>query len=130
MLVACGSLVPTPSDPAVGGMGLPQQLDGEAYPGPMATMNGSVFVGEDGCVYLLADAPRLVIWPAGSELSSPVRLPDGTELRDGQEITVEARLVPADDLPGGPDGYWGHVTGFCQASGADVVVADRVSAGR
>lgn len=122
--------MPVETEDALGGIGVPQQVDGETYPGPRAELRGAVWVGDDGCVYLLEDAPRLVVWPAGSALSDPVRLPDGTELRDGDELTIDGRLVPAADLPGGADGYWAHVTGFCDAGADQVVVADAVTRGR
>lgn len=134
MLAACSFLSPSPSaaptDEALGGMGVPQQFEGETYPGPAATVAGTVWVAEDGCVYLIDDRPRLIVWPSGSQLSDPVRLPDGTELADGDEVTLEGRLVLAADLPGGADGYWGMVTGFCDAGGDQVLVADRVTPDR
>lgn len=126
---ACGPLG-EPTD-AQGGMGLPQQLPGESYRGRAAEVTGEVMVGDDGCAYLAdGESVRLVIWPAGSELSTPVRLPDGTELRDGDGVGGSARVVRVDALPGGPDGYWAHVTGFCDAGADEVVVFDAVSATR
>ena len=114
-----------------GGMGLPQQLPGETYAGPRAEITGDLFVADDGCAYVTdGDALRLVIWPAGSRLSNPARLPDGTELRDGDAISGRARIVRIEALPGGRDGYWAHVTGFCDDGEDEVVVFDDVSADR
>ncbi len=112
-------------------MGLPQQLPGETYPGARRPVEGAVRVGPEGCAYLVQGRDtRLAIWPAGSELSGPVRLPDGTELSDGARVEGTGATMAADALPGGPDGYWAMVTGFCDAGLGEVVVLDRVSAGR
>ena len=112
-------------------MGLPQQLPGETYPGDEALFEGALRVADDGCAYLTGPSgARLIIWPAGSALSQPARLPDGTELRDGDRLRARGRVVPVADLPGGRDGYWAHVTGFCDAGAGEVAVFDSVSADR
>ena len=117
--------------PADGGMGLPQQLAGEHYPGARRHIDGILRVGAEGCAYLAeARETRLAIWPAGSELSAPVRLPDGTELADGAALEATGTTMAAGALPGGPDGYWAMVTGFCDAGMDEVVVLDRVSVRR
>ena len=112
-------------------MGLPQQLAGETYPGVRRPVDGVVRVGSEGCAYLVEGREtRLAIWPTGSELAEPVRLPEGTELTDGVTIDGTGTTMAADALPGGPDGYWAMVTAFCDAGLDEVVVLDRVSAGR
>lgn len=111
-------------------MGLPQQLPGEHYPGRPAELTGTLHVADDGCVYLLDAAMRLVIWPSGSALSTPVRLPGGTELSDGDRLRGSGKLVPVGSLPGGADGYWAHVTGFCDDGADEIAVFDEVSADR
>ncbi|HVM26005.1 MAG TPA: hypothetical protein VM253_11465 [Candidatus Limnocylindrales bacterium] len=112
-------------------MGLPQQLPGEQYPGRAIDVDGQVHVADDGCVYLLGGGPqRLLIWPAGSALSDPVRLPDGTELADGDPIRGSGRVVRHAALPGGRDGYWAHVTGFCDDGNDEALLLDEVSAVR
>lgn len=112
-------------------MGLPQQLDGETYPGDRRPISAEVEVAGNGCAYLVVDGTALLaIWPRGSELSQPARLPDGTELSDGDRIEGTGSLVPFGALPGGPDGYWGHVTGFCAGEAPRAVVLDEVSAAR
>jgi hypothetical protein len=112
-------------------MGLPQQLPGETYPGVKVELEGALHVADDGCAYLTGPAgARLIIWPGGSTLSQPARLPDGTELRDGDRLEARGRLVATSDLPGGPDGYWAFVTGFCDAGGENVAVLDEVSVDR
>ena len=83
----------------------------------------------NGCANLEIDGvSRMAVWPAGSELSRPVRLPDGTELEHGDELRLTGTILRAVDLPGGADGYWGSVTGFCETD--EVVVIDSVIGGR
>ena len=112
-------------------MGLPQQLDGETYPGPRRELVGDLSVASNGCTYLVTDGmARLVVWPRGSSLSDPVRLRDGTELHDGEAIRGTGTILRIDGLPGDADGYWAHVTGFCSGDAPEVVVLDEVRAGQ
>jgi hypothetical protein len=112
-------------------MGLPQQLPGETYPGQRVEVSGELRVARNGCVYLVADeAERLVIWPAGSALADPVRLPDGAELADGDTLRGLGTVIETTALPGGPDGYWAQVTGFCSGDVPEAVVFDEVAADR
>ncbi len=112
-------------------MGLPVQLPGESYPGERARLATRLVVGEEGCAYVSVDGQRLVgIWPAGSQWSGPVRLPDGNELVDGDELIGTATVVGFEELPGGPDGWWAHVTGFCAGDAPRAVVFDEVSEAR
>ena len=112
-------------------MGLPQQLDGETYPGERRELLADLELSPEGCAYAVTDGvARLAIWPAGSALSNPVRLPDGTELADGDPLRGTAAVVPFAALPGGADGYWGMVTGFCTGNEAEAIVFDSVNAGR
>lgn len=128
-LAACAALPDVASDEA--GMGLPQQLAGERYPGAAIEVEGQVHVADDGCVYLLDGGPqRLLIWPGGSSLANPVRLPDGTELAHGDLIRGSGRVVRHAALPGGPDGYWSHVTGFCDNGNDEALVLDDVRRAR
>ena len=84
----------------------------------------------NGCAMLELDGvSRLAVWPAGSETSRPVRLPDGTELAHGDVLRVTGAIVDAAALPGGADGgYWGSLTAYCDAD--QVVVIDSVSGAR
>jgi hypothetical protein len=112
-------------------MGLPQHRPGERYQGAAIEVEGQVHVADSGCVYLLAGGPqRLVIWPAGSSLANRVRLPDGTELADGDPIRGSGRVVPHAALPGGPDGYWTYVTDFCDQGKDEALVLDEVRRAR
>ena len=112
---------------ALGGPGLPQQIQGETYPGPRQELTGAIELASNGCVNLVTDAgPRMVIWPAGSELAGPVRLPDGTPLADGDRIRGTGAKVRVDALAGGADGYWGSVIGFCDPDAREVIVFDDV----
>lgn len=88
-------------------------------------------VAGNGCAYLEIDGvERLAVWPSGSELSRPVRLPDATELEHGDLVRVIGAVVPVALLPGGADGYWGNLTAFCTGDVAEVVVIDTVIEGR
>jgi hypothetical protein len=112
-------------------MGLPQQLDGETYPGERRELVADLQLSPEGCAYAVTDGvARLAIWPAGSALSNPVRLPDGAELADGDPLRAIGTVLPFTELAGIPDGYWGMVTGFCAGDVAEALVFDRVSADR
>jgi len=120
---ACSS----PGEEALGGPGLPQQLPGETYPGARQELAAAIELARNGCVNLVTDdGSRMVIWPAGSELADPVRLPDGTRLTDGDRIRGTGAIVPVNALAGGPDGYWDSIIGFCDPDARDVVVFDEV----
>jgi len=109
-----------------GGFGLPHQLAGETYPGTRRELTGELRVAENGCANLEVDGvSRLAVWPAGSVLSRPVRLPDETELEHGDTLRVTGAILAAAALPGGTDGYWGSFTAFCDAD--EVIVIDSVS---
>lgn len=112
-------------------MGLPQQLAGETYAGARRDLTGTLTVAENGCVYLDTDGvQRLLIFPAGSALSDPARLPDGAELHAGEALVGRGAVIRTETLPGGPDGYWGSVTGFCTGDVPEAVVFDELSADR
>ncbi|MEO8510915.1 MAG: hypothetical protein ABI534_06695 [Chloroflexota bacterium] len=118
-------------DEALGGPGLPQQLRGETYPGARHELAGELQLLDNGCVNVVIDGvSRLVIWPAGSDLGDPVTLPDSTPLADGDAITGIGTVMTVNALPGGADGYWGSVTGFCDTQPREVVVFDEVSLDR
>ena len=126
LIVVSGCGVLQPAGEAEGGPGLPQQRPTEEYPGTRRELTGELRVAADGCAFLEVDGvPLLAIWPAGSELSRPVRLPDGTELEHGDELRVTAAVLATGALPGGPDGYWGSVTMFCDTD--EVIVIDAVT---
>jgi len=130
-LAGCGSLLPASDADNEGGFGLPQQFAGETYPGTRRELIGELRVAGDGCAYLEIDGvERLAVWPAGSELSRPVRLPDATELEHGDELRVTGAIMPTAMLPGGADGYWGNLTAFCAGDVPEVVVIDAVIGGR
>ena len=129
LLAGCGPLQPASDGEAEGGFGLPQQLSGEVYPGTRRELTGELRVAANGCANLEIDGvSRLAVWPAGSELSRPVRLPDGTELEHGDEVRLTGAILPVAELPGGPDGYWGSLTGFCGTD--EAIVIDSVTGGR
>ena len=112
-------------------MGLPQQLPGETYGGARADLAGTLGVAENGCVYLETEGvERLLIFPPGSALSEPARLSDGTELHEGDALGGRGVVVPTETLPGGRDGYWASVSGYCAGDVPEAAVFDEISAGR
>lgn len=109
-------------------MGLPTKLPDERYLGTTTPFSAELTVAQDGCAYLDFGRGRMVaIWPAGSELSEPARLADGTELAPGDIVQGIGTVVEFEALPDWPDGYWGFVTGFCQGDVAEALVVDEVS---
>ena len=95
VLAACGTLVPSPTDEALGGMGLPTWRTDEVYAGERLPITAEVVVGDDGCAYVdFGRGAMVAIWPPGSTLSSPARLADGTEVRAGSAIEA---VQPAND---------------------------------
>lgn len=129
MLAACG--LPLASVADEGGIGLPAKIDGERYAGEAVPFAAELSVGDEGCVYLdFGEGRMLAIWPTGSDLSDPVRLPDGTEARAGDIVEGVGTLVAFGALPGGVDGYWSHVAGFCRGDVPRALVVDQVNAVR
>jgi hypothetical protein len=122
---------PTPSvDAGLGGMGLPQQLPGERYPGADRELAGTVELQENGCINVVVNGESLLaIWPAGSALDDLVRLPDGTVLADGDTLTAAGSLTPTAPLVADRNGYWANVIGFCAPDAKRVVVLDAVRSG-
>jgi hypothetical protein len=129
LLVGCGLMQPEPMDvPDEGGMGLPVKNAGEEYEGEPIPFSAELTVSEEGCAYLdFNRGDMLAIWPSGSELSEPVRLADGTELAPGDIVRGLGTVVLFNALPGGPDGYWAFVTGFCAGEIPQALVVDEIS---
>jgi hypothetical protein len=121
-VTACGSVGDGRDQ---GGPGLPVQLAGERYPGPPVEVDGTLVLSEGGCHLLDLDGARhMVVWPSGWELGgATVVPPDDRELAAGDRVTGSGRTLPIDGFPGGPDGYWASVLGFCD-TGTDVLVLD------
>ena len=131
-LTACAQLGSADAEDNLGGMGVPQQFDGEEYPGPRQDLAVRVRLADNGCFLgTTVDEPeqRLVVWPRGTaqgEHGDELRRPDGSEVRDGAELEGPGLLLPADQLPGmTQDGYWAHAVGFCTPDAATVLVLDR-----
>ena len=135
LLVLTGCAGSGGSDAAddLGGMGVPQQLDGEDYPGAREELAFRVHLADNGCFLgttAQEPAPRLVVWPRGTELGEhgdELRLPDGSVVGDGAELEGPGLLLPADQLPGTQDGYWAYAVGFCTPDAATVLVLDRAA---
>ena len=116
----------------LGGMGVPQQLDGEDYPGPREDLKVRVRLADNGCFLgTTADEPepRLVLWPSGTEQGEhgdELRLPDGVTVRHDDVLDGRGLLLPTDRLPAiSEDGYWAYAVGFCTPDAATVLVLDR-----
>lgn len=116
----------------LGGMGVPQQLDGEEYPGPRGDLTVRLVLAGNGC-FLGTTAqepePRLLVWPRGTEQGDhgdELRLPGGAIVRHGDVLSGRGLLLPTDRLPAvAEDGYWAYAVGFCTPDAATVLVLDR-----
>lgn len=114
VLGGCDWIEAPPTDDALGGMGLPTWSENERYDGEPIPFAAEVIVAENGCAYVEFGRGEMVaLWPPGSTLSAPAKLPDGTEVVDGAIVEGLGLVVPFGALPGGAGGYWAHVTGFC-----------------
>ena len=108
-----------------GGMGLPQQIEGERYPGERREVQGRVMLSEEGCVNVRVDATAyFVIWPAGSDLADAVRLPDGSILAVGDMVQGTGAFTPTEPLLADANGYWAHAIGYCAPDADQVLVFD------
>lgn len=127
----CAWVDPVPTEEALGGMGLPTWSEEETYVGESIPFAAEVVVADNGCAYAEFGRGEMVaLWPPGSTLSAPARLPDGTEVVDGAIVEGIGLLVPFGALPGGADGYWAHVTGFCHGDVPRALLLREVSAVR
>jgi len=111
-----------------GGGPIPQQFDGEIYPGPAREVSGEVRIADNGCVLLVEGARRrLLVFPAGASWDGTgVVLPDATKVVDGDVVSGPGRYTPVDALPGGDAGYWGSQVLFCTPDAPDVAVMDGI----
>ena len=124
-LAACGTAAQPTDDTA--GPGLPVRIEGEQYPGRAIDVDGSLVLATNGCFLLeVADRDHFVVWPERFGWGGDaVVAPDGTRLVAGTRLRGAGTALPLDRMPGGADGYWASVGGFCDV-GTDVVVLDRV----
>lgn len=131
IVVACDWTDSTPTEDALGGMGLPSWSEDEGYAGEAIPFAAEVVVARNGCAYVdFGRGEMLALWPPGSELSAPARLPDGTEVVAGAIVEGVGLVVPFGALPGGANGYWAHVTGFCGGDVPSALLLREVSAVR
>lgn len=110
------------------GMGLPQQLDGQTYPGQRGEVSGETVVADNGCFLVRSDgAERLAIWPRGSRADGAVLFtPAGERIGQGTQIHGVGTVLAVSSLVA-MDGYWEHVTGYCVPGADDVLVLDEVT---
>lgn len=120
----------------LGGMGVPQQLRGEHYPGPRTELTVRVHLARNGCFLGRLEREsgrRLVLWPAGTEQGDhgdELRLPGGATVRHGDVLSARGVVMATDRLAGSDgDGYWAMVVGFCTPQASEVLVLDRAEAG-
>jgi len=134
VLVACGE-GPGAEDAGdnTGGMGIPQQRGSEEYPGDRRAVEPRVHVAPNGCFLgSLPDTGQtsrfLIVWPADTVQGASgdeLRLPDGTAVRDGDELAGDGLLLPTHELDGyGANGYWDFAVGFCTPGASEVLVLD------
>lgn len=116
-------------DEALGGSGLAKQIAGEEYTGPAFDEAVTFAVAPNGCHTVVLDGTaHAVIWPQRATDPDPATvIVDDLTVADGDGIRVSGRAVSTAALPGGPDGYWASVMGFC-ALPDPVLVVDRVEA--
>ena len=131
LLTACGGGVAAPWVTAAGepepasanGPSVPQVIVGEEYSGAPSTLGGATQLAGNGCWHLtMLDDVAMIAFPTGAELGDngdTVELPGGASVPAGAVIEGAATLVPAEQLAGGANGYWGHITDDCDA---DLVV--------
>ena len=112
LLAACGSA-------SANGPSVPQFVVGEEYPGTPSTLGGTTHLAGNGCWHLtMLDNVAMIAFPTGAELGKNgyiVDLPGGASVPAGAVIAGAATLVPAEQLAGGADGYWGSITSYCDA---------------
>ena len=126
VLAACGGT----SDNTAGGP-LPNQRDGESYPGVRSEVTGQVLQTDNGCLYVVTDRGRqFAVWPRGAEQARDdarvVLLVDGNRVAPGDQVVAQAVTMPVTDLVGVPDGYWGNQLAFCAPDARAVLVLDSV----
>lgn len=126
-VVATGCSPTSEEADALGGSGLPRQIEGEDYGGEPVEVEGTLLISERGCFLLGVDGTaHVTVWPATYGWGGDAVIdPEGGRLERGLVLRGEGRFVPVADFPGGPDGYWASELGFCDI-GTDVLVLDRV----
>lgn len=131
LVLTVGLAIAACSSPdGLGGMEMPRQRDGEAYPGLRRDIVGIVEVAPDGCVGVrIDDRSYFAIWPRGSEQHEVVRLPGGEVIAAGDRIVGVGALTPVAPLVADPNGYWAYVIGFCAPDAREVLVLDAARRG-
>jgi hypothetical protein len=82
-----------------GGIGLPVQRPGEAYPGVRQEVRGPLEVAANGCFELVIDErPWYVIWPSGSQRDDRVLLPNGQLVAEGATVVGIGAFTPTAPL--------------------------------
>lgn len=127
----------TVSSPAVpvndtGGPGAPSASPGEFPIATSGAMVGRMLLDDRGCwTIAVNDQERFVVMPPGFTLdpADGTRLlgPDGIVVSGGTAVDATGSMVSVADLPGGPDGYWGSLIGFCAPGAVEVAVVETVS---
>lgn len=113
---------------SAGGPSVPHQFETEDYPWARETIGGEVLLAGNGCWYLAHDDKQsMVVWPQGAELGDNgdrVEVPSRAPVSSGDVIEASGAFVPGRALPGGADGYWGYITGYCDDGDGDVALLD------
>ena len=112
-----------------GGGPLPQQFEGESFPGERDYLEVTVRLADNGCFLgtLPSDEQRyLLVWPTGSEAAGDrVVLPDGTEVTDQDVVAGPGALSPVSALAGIEESsFWAGVVEFCDPGAEQVLALD------
>jgi len=117
-----------------GGLGLPKQLSGEAYPGERREVTGTIEVDDFGCIRVRLDGGESywAVWPASANLGQDDYVNLGwfqADLGVGDRLRGTAALTPLASLAQAGSGYWPHAISGCTELGeTDAIVFDRVEA--
>lgn len=111
---------------------LPVQVTGQSYGHRSVPLVGLLDLTDGGCWTLdLEDSvTRLVVFPEGyartADDPTVMVSPQGTRLAAATLVDAVGGVVPADEFPEVPDGFWGNYLAFCSPAVEEFVVLDEV----
>ena len=129
-----GSTMPAETTSTIsnlGGDGLPVQIPDEDYGHFAGSLTGSLHLQSNGCWTVdLGDGDRLIVFPPDYTLASDGAAmvgPSGASFSDNMDVDAIGGIVPADRVPGVPDGFWGNYFEFCDPDASEIVVVDELT---